>query len=128
TLLRLAGQNFFILYGLSVVAAAAVLHGGHLRGRGAGGDAKPRRRANDAVAVAHPAAGVAAVAEEHAPPLERDVRLSELAGARVRHLAPERGGHGLHAVADAEHGNAEPEEARVDVGRAGLVDRRRPAR
>ena len=42
-------------------------------------------------------------------------------------LAAEVAGHELHAVADAENGDAQLEDAGVGVGRALRVDRRRPA-
>ena len=55
-----------------------------------------------------------------------DARGRTRAGRR-RHLAAERVGHQLHAVADAEHRHAEVEHRRVAVRRARLATRSRAA-
>ena len=111
-----------------VEAAVAILHPGDGGGVGRGRHAEPGRRADDAVAMAHPGRlRGRQVAEEQAPLAQRDGRLPELADAGVRHLAAEGGRHRLHPVADAEHGDAEVEDARVDRRGARLVDRRRAA-
>ena len=50
-----------------------------------------------------------------------------LAGRRALHLAAERLAGQLHAVADAQHGQAEAEDFRIALRRARLVDAGRPA-
>ena len=66
-------------------------------------------------------------------PFEERARLrGRLGAAELRHAGSLDGtaevpGHQLHAVADAEHGNAEVEELRVDLRRVVGVDGRRAA-
>src|SRR5205823_6499895 len=57
-----------------------------------------------------------------------DRRVAVLAPRGRRHLAAELVGDQLHAVADPQDGLARLEHGRRRVGRAGLVDRGRPAR
>src|SRR5690606_22151878 len=73
------------------------------------------------VAVAHPdveqrfAVGVvdvvADVAEQHGLALQLDLGVAEFADVGTLHPAAELFGHGLHAVADAEHRHAHVEYA-----------------
>src|SRR5262245_23743117 len=77
----------------------------------------------DLIAVAHPGNRFAGNAGEQAVGfLNADMRTSKLAAARRLHLAAERLAGELHAVADAEHGNAEVEDRRVELRRPRLVD------
>src|SRR5262249_54048235 len=75
------------------------------------------------VAVAHPGNRFAGNPGEQAVGfLNADMRTSKLAAARGLHLAAERLAGELHAVADAEHGNAKVEDRRVELRRSRLVD------
>ena len=68
---------------------------------------KPAGRRLDEVAVARPHAQVRRDrGEERRVRIDGDRRQAELAVRRRRHLAAERVGHQLHAVADAEHRHA----------------------
>src|SRR5690606_3057429 len=84
----------------------------------------------DAIAVAHPdverRAGLER-REEALAALDRDGRGAVLALARGLDLAAEEVTDELHAVADPEHGDAEREDAGVDVGRPVFEDARGPA-
>ena len=89
---------------------------------------KPVGHAHDRVVVAHPARLVLReVVEQHGAAVELHRGLAELRRARAADLAAERPGQRLHAVADAQHRHPELEDAGVEVGRARLVDARRPA-
>ena len=91
---------------------------------GGRGDAEAGGHLGHAVAVAHPAGLLARhLAEQQAALLEPYRRLAVLADPGVADGAAERGGHRLHAVADAQHRHAELEQLRVDVRCARLVDR-----
>src|SRR6266511_84408 len=92
----------------AVETSLGMLEGGD-RGRGrGGGHLRAHRRLDDRVAVAHP----------H--------RL--LAGNSLEErAAPELLSHQLHPVADAERGDAELEQLRIDTRRAFRVHRRRAA-
>ena len=104
---------------------------------GVGADGGARRvpealgRALHIVAVAHP--GSAALGEarkERAGGVEPSLRAAVFARGIALGLddAPAQGlRHELAAVADAEHGHAEGEDAGVDLGRAGRVDAPGPA-
>ena len=66
--------------------------------------------------------------EEQAALLHLDLRPAVLPALGALDLAVEQVRHELHAVADAEHRNAELEERALGVRRAGVVDALRPAR
>jgi hypothetical protein len=87
------------------------------------------RQTRDLVAVAHPHDGVAGDALEDAfRALDRDRATSDLALVVGAHLAAEFLAHPLHAVADAEHRDAEFEQLLRHLGRVTGVHRRRPTR
>src|SRR5690606_3475997 len=86
---------------------------------------EPGGQARDAIAVAHPHGELFArlVAREHARALaDHDASGAVLPLAARLHLAAELLGHELLAVADAEHGDAELEEAGVALRRRRIVD------
>ena len=68
------------------------------------------------------------VAEERAGVFQINLYLPVFAHLAGRNLAAERVCHKLHAVADAENGNAEAEYALVAPGGRGIVNAVRPAR
>src|SRR5215467_5165761 len=97
----------------------AVLRGAE--GREAG------RRLHHGVAMAHPHADVTVAAPFHLieePALARDEKVggAVLAPLGGHHLAAQEVAHGLHAVADAEYGNARLEELPIGQGRPLVVD------
>ena len=100
------------------------------------GDRRRRRRARDRsalgrrgdrVAVAHPRGLLLRQALEQLAARGVERRLAELAHARPLDRAAEVERHELGAVADAEHGDAELVQARVDPRRRVGVDRGGPA-
>ena len=104
--------------------ALAILHRGDRRHLRRGGDAEPGRRALHGVGMAHPdRLAVREVLQEHAGLLHEQVGGAVLAGSGRLDVSPERLRHQLLAVADAEHRDAELEDARVDRGSSLLVDR-----
>jgi hypothetical protein len=104
------------------------LEAGHRRAGRSGGDRKPLRRNGYAVAVAHPDVLLRwHPLEEHALRLHPDRGAAELPPTGVRHLATERPGHRLEAVADPENRYAGGEEGRIDLGRPGFVHAGRAA-
>ena len=104
--------------------AVADLDGGELGVVGDGDGAGAFGGGEDFVAVAHPHDGGAGdVAEEGAGGVgDAELGAAVLAGDAGADLAAEGLHHELHAVADAEDGEAEVEEGGVDLGGAGLVD------
>ena len=102
-----------------------------------GGDGRDARRgelgealgaALDRVAVRHPAGLLGGQAGKEATErTEVELGAAELADLGALDEAAERVREELHAVADAEHGDAELEQAAIERGRPGCVDRRRPA-
>ena len=105
----------------AVEAARARLHGRDGRSRAGGQHLEAGRRLGDAVAVAHPALLLAAQPLEEQARLEHvERRLAELAEVGARHRAAEVQGQALHAVADAEHRDAELEDLGVEL--RGVVD------
>ena len=82
-------------------------------------DAKAGRQAGDAVAVAHPhriaLAGLPDAVEESAGLDDLDLGAAEFAGMAALDRAAELLGHGLLAVADAEHRHA---DSKIACGRA----------
>ena len=123
----------------AVEAAPRVGEGRHRAVCRAGQDLEPRRSLEHEVAVAHPALGALLHVGEQDRPIAgldrpgRSIRLRHfqrgppvLPAIAALHLAAEEEGHELHAVADAEDGEARPEERRVVAGRARPVDARRP--
>ena len=110
-----------------VQAALGILHRGHRRRGRRRGHAEAVGRAHDRVVVAHPArVDLADVVQEDAA-ADVELGLPELGGSRARDVAAERVRHRLHPVADAQHGNAELEQARIETWRAVGVDRGRAA-
>ena len=107
-----------------------VLHGGDRAGRGHGQRDEAGAGVVNLVAVAHPDDGlVRHVVEEGLGGIE-DPALgpAELASrGRALDLAPQGLGRQLHAVADPQHRDAHPEERRVAVRGARLVDAARAA-
>ena len=99
----------------AVVAPRVVRHRGKRRIRGGGDRGEPRRQRLDAVAVAHPHVEHAGVRRAVVgDPVQQagcggapHACVAELAVCRRRDASAELRGHGLHAVTDAEHGNAE---------------------
>ena len=91
---------------------------------------KPSGAFDDLVAVAHPHVlrGRLPGEQHSAVARERGIRRPVLAQAGVGDLAAERLRHDLEAVADAERGDAEVEDAGVERRGARLVHRRRSAR
>src|SRR5262245_6096234 len=82
----------------------------------------------DLIAVAHPHDGLGRHTGEAAVALlNAHLSSAELAAARLLDLAAQRLAGELHAVADAEDGNAEGEDGRIAVRGTGVVDARRPA-
>jgi hypothetical protein len=120
-----------------VETAFFVSHRRHRAGLATTDDLESGRQFGDLVAVAHPdfqqamAVGIGPVldlAEESGMAPCADFGKAELALARTLHLAAELLCHGLHAVANAEHGDAKLENhlRRLPVQR--LIDRVRTAR
>ena len=112
-----------------VDAARRVLERGDRRGGRGGELGEARGRALDAVAVRHPAGLLERQAGEQ-PARLADAQLgaAELADLGVLDDAAERVREQLHAVADAEHRDAELEQRRVELRRARRVDRGRARR
>ena len=105
----------------AVEAARARLHGRDGRSRARGQHVEAGRRLGDAVAVAHPGLLLAAQPLEEQPRLEHaERRLAELAEVGARHGAAEVERQALHAVADAEHRDAQIEDLGVEL--RGVVD------
>ena len=107
-----------------------VLHRGDRAGRGHGQGDEVGAGVVNLVAVAHPDDGLVGHAVEEGlggieDPAFRPAELASRGGAL--HLPAQGLGRQLHAVADAQHGNAHLEERRVAVRGAGLVDAARPA-
>jgi hypothetical protein len=120
----------------AVEAARLVGDAGERGVVGLGDDAKAVRERLDPVAVAHPdveqavALGrgvVLDVAQQPGVPAGAHLRIAVLALGGRRDAAAELRGHGLHAIADAEHRHAEIEHERVCPRRLGLVHRLRAA-
>jgi hypothetical protein len=83
---------------------------------------------HDPVAVGHPDGGVPSDArEQRVRGLEADPGAAVLVLVALVDPAAEGAGHELHAVADAQDGDAQPEDPGVDVRGVRLVARRRPA-
>ncbi len=134
--LPLAGVGDLRVELQAVEAPFLVRHAGQGRVvRGADG-MKAGRQGVDPVAVAHPdvqqavALGAGVVLDVPQQPgvaAGAHLGVAVLAMGRRGDLAAELGGHGLHAVADAEHRDAEFEDGVVRPWRLVLVDRLRPA-
>ncbi len=112
----------------TVDGPAAVADGGHRTGIGGGQGDELIIDRGDLVAVAHPDLGLAGHADKQA------VGVLNLAGgpaklpAGRRQDLPSQGLAGqLHAVADAQDGNAQVEEGRIAARRRGNVDAGRAA-
>ncbi len=109
-----------------VDAALARLERGNGGRRRGGQRSEARRRLEDRVAVRHPAGLLRrGPGEQPAAAADEQLRATELADLGSLDAAAELAGEQLHAVADAEHGNAELEQPRVEPRRAVGVDRRR---
>ena len=102
-----------------VEAAALVGHAGDGAAGGAGHELEAGRQVGDLVTVAHPDAEhavamlggeVCDVAQELRVAMGPDLGVAELAAVAPGDGAAELHGHGLHAVADAEDGDAELED------------------
>ncbi len=121
----------------AVVAPCVVRHRGERRVGGGGNDGEPRRQRLDAIAVTHPHVEHAGVRRafigdsvQQAGPCDAPhARVAELPVRRRGDAAAELRSHGVHAVADAEHGHAELEHgarrARGLAGRSRIPGRRR---
>ena len=108
--------------------AGPVLHRGDGRTLRLGRDGEALGRSGDRVAMAHPARLGGEVPEQALARQHADVGAAELAGAVVGDHAAQRLRHRLHAVADAQNGNPQLQQAAIQRGRALLVHRCRPAR
>ena len=114
-----------------VQPALRALHRGHGAHVGRGRHREARRRLGYGVAVAHPHRlldGRLAVQQGRPLVAPRQRRGSVLALLGVAHGAAQRDGHNLLAVAEAQHGNAQLEDARIDGRRVLGVHAGRPAR
>ena len=114
-----------------------IRHGGERRVRGARNRHKTGRQAVHAIAVAHPhiedrpACGVDVILEavEQCRAFgRRDLRETEFAMRGRAHATTELLGHGLHAIADAEHRDAQREHCGWRRGRLGVGHRFRTTR
>ena len=101
----------------------ALLERGDRRRRRHADDLCPRWRGGDGVAVRHPHGLVVGKPGEELRFDGRHRRLAELRDAGALDLASEIERHQLCAVTDAERGNAELEQGRVDVRRVVGIDR-----
>ena len=108
--------------------AGDVLDGGELGVVGFRARREAFGQARDLVAVGHPHLRLGGqVLEERGRGRDGDDGLAVFAGVAVGHFAAERFDHELEAVADAEHRDAELEDAGVAFRRVGLVHARRAA-
>ena len=107
--------------------AGGVLERGHGRARSGGGDLEAFRCLRHGVAVGHPhgVLGLEACVEHAA--VDTHLRAAVLARTGLGHLAAERAGHDLEAVADAEDWQTQLEDLLVELRRAFFVHRRRAA-
>ena len=105
-------------------AAAWAFHNGNGAGVRAAGDHEALGRAAHGVAVAHPhrLATLRRAVEKHRGAKARERSRTVLALVGVRDLAAKLDGHDLLAIAEAQDGDAELEDAGVHVGRALGVD------
>jgi hypothetical protein len=131
--LALRGMGDFGVELDGVEAPLGVGHGRHRTVRRGGQTREPLGRPQHGVAVAHPHRDLVAAlrrdpVEEPAPALDAQLGRSVLAPLRRDDLAAEEIGHGLHPVADAEHGNAGLEELRVGQRSPVVVDARGASR
>ena len=117
------------LHAVEAAALIADAHGG--TGGGAGGQPEALRHGGHVVPMAHPGhALLRQTPEQWAGGVEEGARLAVLPrGVVLRRgdAAAQRLRQQLAAVADAEDGQAEREDRRIDGGRAGRVNRARAA-
>ncbi|MNO91998.1 hypothetical protein D3C76_835590 [compost metagenome] len=135
-----AGQDATALLGVghfrvelhAVVAARVVEHAGDRAARGAGQHVEVARHLGDLVAVAHPhvqaqyAVGVDVVfdaVEQAALADHVHAGITEFTQVGTFDLAAHLLGHGLHAVADAQHGYVQVEHRLRGARAVGFVDR-----
>ena len=115
-----------------VVLARLVGDGGEGRVLAGGDDAEARRQLGDAVAVAHPdllpVARLPHAVEQGRGRLDLELGAAELAVMARLDRAAQLLGHGLLAVADAQHGHLGGEDGGVGGGRGALDHRGRAAR
>ncbi len=112
-----------------IKAALRILEGGERCRGGAGDYAGAGRSSGDRVAMTHPDGLLAGqLGAEQRSLLDPHLRLAELPHPGSLDLAAQVLRHQVHAVADAEHGNAQLEQLLVDAGRVLDVDRGGPAR
>ncbi len=112
-----------------VESARRILHGRHGRVRGRGDHGESGRRVGDEIAVAGPDLERGRQPREQCRPrLDLHRRVAELATRGTADRAAEHVRHQLHAVANAERGDAKLEHRRVRPGRSGIPDRARSAR
>ena len=112
--------------GMELHAVEAAGGVGELRvgaGVGVRGGGKALRQAGDPVVVIHEHMGLAAHAVEEGGILGAKQRIAVFAHVRALHRSAVEVVEQLHAVADAQHGNAQAvHQAALDPGRAVLVD------
>ena len=112
-----------------VQRARVVHHRRDRRVRARRDDGKPPGRSRHEVAVARPDPDFRRHAgKQRRRPGDRDQRVAEFALTRRRDRAAERVRHQLHAVADAQHRDADVEHGRVALRRAGVGHALRTAR
>ena len=108
---------------------AAMPDRGDRAGRRLGQRHKQPGRVLDLIAMTHPHDGFFRARSANSPALCSDLALgpAKLPAAARRHLAAEQMAHQLHAVTDAEDGNAELKDGRVDGRGVFFVDAGRAA-
>ena len=96
---------------------------------GGGDNAGSRRETGDVIAMAGPnAEPFGETGEEQRGTANLELCRAVFSPLRALHFAAQSVGQPLHAVADAEDGEAQPEDSAVTNGSAGVVHRTRPAR
>ena len=99
-----------------------VFHGGHRAVGAVSGGREALRQLGDVVVVAHPADAVPHVLKKQGTAVELGHSLAELGHVAVGDLSPQQVGHGLGAVADAQHRHPQLEHSLGAQGRPFLVD------
>ena len=119
-----------------IEAPRLVGHAGMGRRRVRGDGLEPRRQHRDLVAMTHPhvqqavTLGIDAIVDAIEQPgvaAGANLGIAEFPNQPILDLTTQLGRHGLHAVADAQHRNAQTEHRVGCARRLALGDRRRPA-